>query len=366
MSGRPDIALAAARALRGSEGYRRLDPRERAELDGHIAALEHALAPDPYAPRALATPADLLGPMGGGSVGSAPREAAAPVPPPPAPVPSKLSSIAGQTADVLEAVNFSGFVAGLVQGTFQAIVDATLEQVREYAKLVRDLSRTVDEFTRENVSSDQVREQLARRHPRDLVVVLPAAGKAGSPRLAPQGGAEGSSPEWLTELGLEGAELTDELCEGELLEVSRRRAGEDRMQHLATMLLMGLQRIVVNDGDVRARLQFHATARERTIADVGTQQLSEGIAGRSGGGAAMMVSTLRANAQADASLRADLMGEVRISFRTETFALERFADSQALQLIQRHAKTAAPPAASAPAPAATAPARTPPGEGVGP
>ena len=349
MSARADIALNAARALARSDGYRRLDPRERAELDHHLAALERALAPDPYAPQALAPPNDLQSQLGGGAPVSRGAPAQPAAPPPAAPAPSRLSSIAGQASDVLEAVNFSGFVAGLVQGTFQAIVDATLEQVREYATLVRDLSRTVDEFTRENVSPDQAREQLARRHPADLVVILPPPGRSGSARLAPREAATGTSPEWLSELGLEGAELTDELCEGQLLEVARRKVGEDRMQHLATMLLMGLQRIVVNDGDVRAKLQFHASARERTIAEIGNQQLSDGIAGRQGGSSGMMVSTLRANAQADASLRADLMGEVRISFRTETFALERFADSQALQLIQRHAKTTAP---AAPAPAA--------------
>jgi hypothetical protein len=81
------------------------------------------------------------------------------------------------------------------------------------------------------------------------------------------------------------------------------------------------------------------------------------IATRDGGNATqMMVSTVKANAQADAAIKADLMGEVRISFRSETFPLERFADSAALQLINRHARwknEAEPPAAGA-APAAPA------------
>jgi len=48
------------------------------------------------------------------------------------------------------------------------------------------------------------------------------------------------------------------------------------------------------------------------------------------------------------------MGEVRISFRSETFPLDRFADSQAIQLLNRHAKWKG--AAEATAPAAAAPA----------
>jgi len=59
-------------------------------------------------------------------------------------------------------------------------------------------------------------------------------------------------------------------------------------------------------------------------------------------------------------------GEVRITFRTETFPLERFADSAAIQLLNRHArwtgdgKPAEPGAAATPATTTTPP--TPGGE----
>jgi hypothetical protein len=90
------------------------------------------------------------------------------------------------------------------------------------------------------------------------------------------------------------------------------------------MVLMGINRIVVNDGDIRAKLQFHAVARDLTNAEMAAGQMGQGIAGRqvSGQGAVTtMVSTLKANAQADASIKTNLMGEVRISFRSETFPL---------------------------------------------
>ena len=51
------------------------------------------------------------------------------------------------------------------------------------------------------------------------------------------------------------------------------------------------------------------------------------------------VSTVKANAQSESAIKANLMGEVNIQFRTETFPLERFADSNALQLLNRHART---------------------------
>jgi len=55
-------------------------------------------------------------------------------------------------------------------------------------------------------------------------------------------------------------------------------------------------------------------------------------------------------------VRADLTGQVKVKFRSETFPLERFADPLAIQLINGNARVPAPAAApAAPAPAAAAP-----------
>jgi hypothetical protein len=187
------------------------------------------------------------------------------------------------------------------------------------------------------------------------VLLAPAPGKSGAVRLLPRPSAEGTSPDWLDKYGLAGEELNEELTDGPLVAAGRRQVGEDRLQTLATMVLMGINRVVVNDGDVRAKLQFHAAAVDRQQVEVNQQGM--GIAGRqisTDQQAQMMVSTVKVNAQADASIKADLMGEVRISFRTETFPLDRFADSAAIQLINRHARwqgdgaNQAPPAAPAP------------------
>ncbi|MEO8551206.1 MAG: hypothetical protein ABI678_14585, partial [Kofleriaceae bacterium] len=243
-----------------------------------------------------------------------------------------------------------GFVASLLTGTFQAIVDSSAQQVRSYAELVASLTQSLEQFSSENVSEDQAREKLAQQYPKDLALVVPAAGVSGSPKLLPRPAAEGTSPEWLKKYGLEGEELAAELTDGPLVTAGRRQVGEDRLQTLATMVLMGINRVVVNDGEVRAKLQFHAQAQD--LQRVAISQQGLGIAGRTvstDAQAQMMVSTLQVNAQADAAIRADLMGDVRISFRTETFPLERFADSAAIQLINRHARWQSTPAAAAPA-----------------
>lgn len=357
MTDRARLALAAARAVRGSHGYLELPVHERAELDRNLGQLEQALSAheealpraDPYAVP-LETPADLqrgFAPPSGSPAGSV-----APSTPPPAlPVPPPGTEVIGARArQALEAVDFPAFVAGLVSGTFQAIVDSTAQQIREYATLVASLSKSVGDFSRDNVTPNQVRDWLVGRHPQDLVLVLPRPGERGSPMLRPRQ-KTGDSPEWLSQYGLADQELTDELVEGPLISAARLALGEERLQTLGTMVLMGINRIVVADGQIKAKLQFHASAREALKAEVATQGGAQqiGIAGRQTqmqAAVSTMVSTINANAQTEIAVRANLTGEVAIKFRTETFDINRFADTQAIQLITRHARLPGEPAAA--------------------
>ena len=416
-------ALAATAALRQSPGYRGLLPGERARLDRDLQRIESALRHEPASERrygrrgsattrapnhgtrnrgtrnrgtrpssALAavlsarpfeTPADMRG-IGVPARGEPPPTEQAPESPagfpgfgpfgpqPPAEEeperPQTATEVLGERAQrVLNAVDFPTFVASLIGGTFTAIVDATAQQVREYARLVADLSKSVDDFTRDRVTNDQARDFLHSRHGRDLRLVVPAPGENASPRLEPRDSGE-ESPQWLSEYGMDGATLTPELVEGELLTAGKRALGEDRMRTLATMVLMGINRIVVDNGELRARLQFHARGRERTSAEVvgqvGGQQM--GIAGRSNAmqsAVSTMVSTVDVNTQSDVSIKTDLVGEVAVRFRTETFDLQNFADTPAIALINRHAlqRQAAEAPAGATPPAAVPPVTTTPG-----
>jgi hypothetical protein len=366
MSTQAAAALAATRSIRQSSGYAALAHGERQALESDLRRIEAALAPaalavaaahDPYA-MPLETPADLQRMQAGLSP-------AQPQPAPPATIAPAARPRAGTEAigerarAALEAVDFPSFVAELIHGTFQAIVDATAQQIREYARLVASLAQTTEQFGRENVSPNQVRFGLAERHPADLFVVVPKTGERGEPALKPRRKDDAGSPAWLSEYGLAGEELTAELAEGALLQAGQRTLAEERMQNLATMVLLGINRIVIQDGQIKARLQFHASARESVkadVADVGAA-IQGGIAGRDAGsqGAVMTrVSTVSVNAQADVAIKANLVGEVAIRFRSETFNLERFADSQAIELISRHSRLQQ--ATPAPQPAAAVPA----------
>jgi hypothetical protein len=127
---------------------------------------------------------------------------------------------------------------------------------------------------------------------------------------------------------------------------------------------MGINRVVVDDGEITAKLQFHIDASETTQLRFDQTKTTMGnMSGRAGRSPftanAIMVNTTSLNAQSDINVRADLTGQVKVRFRSETFPLDRFADSAAIQLINQNAKVPppTPPAAPAPAtPAAAAPA----------
>jgi hypothetical protein len=51
--------------------------------------------------------------------------------------------------DLVDNVSYPEFVATLIEGTFNAAVDASIQQMEAYAELVKDVARTVDQFAKE-------------------------------------------------------------------------------------------------------------------------------------------------------------------------------------------------------------------------
>ena len=151
-----------------------------------------------------------------------------------------------------------------------------------------------------------------------------------------------------------------------IVPAARMSMAEQRHQTLATMVLLGLNRIVVNNGEINAKLQFHIDASETTALTFDSKQTSIGtMAGTSGkstfSGNGIMVNTTNLNAQSDINLRTDLTGELRVQFSTDQLPLSSFATSGVIQLINTHAtvpSSTPPPAAPAGADAATPPPPT--------
>jgi hypothetical protein len=246
----------------------------------------------------------------------------------------------------------------LIQGTFQAIVDASIQQMEAYAELLKNVAGTVDRFMGDNISEGMAKDYLADEHPglftRDL--------SGGRPQLRVNEAAstDGDLPSFFQDLGFTSAQDIDENAIDEVIvPQTRRNLAQQRQQTLATMVMMGINRVLVSDGEILAKLQFHIDASETTTLKFDQQKVTTGsMSGRAGrnpfSANALMVNTTSLNAQSDINIRTDLTGQVKVNFRSEAFPLERFADSAAIQLINENARVPQP--ASTAAPAAGAPA----------
>lgn len=334
----------------------------------------------------LGTPAEFRGGLRGAEAPAnppdgAPAQAPAPAedtPPPSGPRKQATETIAQRAGALSDEIAFPAFVAGLVHGTFDAVVDSAIRQMESYASLVSAVAKPLEDFTRENVSENQAKDWLVQQHPKDLYLSL-----EGEPAVLPRPSDnkdnpdEPRSPEWLTQFNVGGQELTAELIQDTLIPEAQKRLGRSRQQMLATMVLLGLNRVVVKDGTISARLRFRAEAADHAKVDyaVSNDPGTDSNWGARGSitypAASTKVSTVGVTAQSDANLKAELFGEVKINFASETLPLEKFTDDARRTLLERHARPlkeatapapAAQPAPIAPAiPAAPAPAGATPG-----
>jgi hypothetical protein len=286
--------------------------------------------------------------------------------PQPGPRKQATETIAARAGALSDEIDFPAFVAGLVHGTFDAIVDSAIRQMESFSSLVSAVAKPLEDFTRENVSENQAKDHLVEQYPKDLYLSLD-----GAPTVLPRPSDdkdnpdEPRSPQWLDSFGVGGQELTAELIQDTLIPEAQKRLGRSRQQMLATMVLLGLNRVVVKDGTISARLRFRAEAADQAKVDYAVSDDPSGDTNWGTRGSttypapSTKVSTVGVTAQSDANLKAELFGEVKINFASETLPLEKFADQAKRTLLERHARPLTQAAAQTPAqtaPAGAAPA----------
>jgi hypothetical protein len=352
------VRSALDEGMRGRPEWHGLAPETRDSLAQSLAAIAGQLAPAvPPPPQQQPSPASPSAPAASSTDGGT------------APASSGGTSVTGRAGEVaramLNAIDFPSFVASLIQGTFKAIVDASIQQMEAYAELLKNVAKTVDDFMTDNVTDGQVKDHLADEHPD--VFTKDTSGGAPVLKVNKNGNAPQELPSFLKDLGFQAPQdIDDQSVDDVIVPAAKRSMAEQRQQTLATMVLMGINRVVVDDGEILAKLMFHIDATESTTLKFDQTKTTFGNMAQTGGRSSfnatgLMVNTTNLNAQSDLNVRADLTGQVSVKFRSETFPLERFADSAAIQLINNNAKVPPPkqapaPAAVAPTPATTAPA----------
>ena len=340
---------------------------------------------------------------------------------------------------LVKGLDFPNFVSGLIQGVFHSIVDSSIQQMEAYGKLVADVSKSLNQFRDDNTTDNQGRDQLIDQFP-DLFQLSTgddAFGDFGSDSSAPaqprvvlrEGIDERSALDRLNRslpLDKPLTSLDDDVVEAALVPAARTTVATGRQQLLATMVMMGINRIVVTDGKISAKVVFDFQAKdnrkyafsatkfdhERDAAgNLATTQVREGEIERKGqlnerdpsyssskdgseytGGTrdsnyytkgnykyseqpvVKLTSTQRLMDDSRLQTKANLTGAVEINFKSDYLPLEKMANPENIAAIQMNAQPgmvkslagrpqAAAPAA-APAPAAAAPTTPAPAAGA--
>jgi hypothetical protein len=263
--------------------------------------------------------------------------------------------------DLVREVNFPDFVAGLIDGVFNAIVNASIQQMEAYSELVKNVAKSVDQYMKDNVSEDQARDYLADRYPDFMEVDI----AGDQPKAKPKRGYdEDNLPDFFRDLGLDAPvdSLNEDTVEEVLVPAARRRMAMDRQQLLATMVLMGINRIVVTTGNISASVLFRLDTTD--VVERGFTQTAEQKGGKyeasntrpgfwgwfrpsvtrsreSSWGNFKVSTTQEEDSEAKVTMKTELAGKVNINFRSETFPLERMTDILVINEIQQRAPNAA-------------------------
>ncbi len=290
----------------------------------------------------------------------------------------------------LQAVNFPNFVSGLINGVFHAIVTSSIEQMEAYGKLVADVAKTLNQFRDENVSENEGRDHLVSQFPDLFEISIDTGDQGAQPRVKMKDGAdESAGVQKVKDLPVEGGPvdaLDDDTIESKLVPAARTQLATSRQQLLATMVLMGINRIVVTDGKIQAKVTFDFRAKDTFHAKFSAQQFQhekdaagnlqygytsqQDVESKSEGGeyshsrgkdtdeedrrdasyytkgtykqaatpVISAVSAMQSQTDADMQTKATLSGLVDVNFKSDYFPLEKMADSFQISQIQNAAK----------------------------
>ncbi|HOZ04787.1 MAG TPA: hypothetical protein PLS60_05295, partial [Arenimonas sp.] len=260
--------------------------------------------------------------------------------------------VASTTRNVLNAVSFPRFVTDLINGVFRAMLDSNSQQMQQYVQLLNSVSASAEGFERTQFSVNYIRSWLADHFPENFEYEAPEVEDDPGGMFEPDPEAE--TPSGLLRLRSGASMPTEEAIRAslgvgpeesieasnpeQLVPFARRQIARQRQQMLSTMVMMGMQRIVVESGRINASMRFHVDTRSAANQDRGNQF---GMQNRVKGGASFgvgpwgfnaeventvsYVTTERTQTTEEINTDLDLNSSVELVFRSDYIPLNRMA-----------------------------------------
>jgi hypothetical protein len=260
--------------------------------------------------------------------------------------------VAATTQQILNAVSFPRFVTDLINGVFKAMIDSSIQQMNAYVELLNNVASSTEGFADSQMSEDRARQWLVEHYGSLQLVPSDDGDEGGGLVLELREGASMPSPAALrTDLGLGPEESVPAGDPEALVPFARRHLAKSRQGMLATMVMLGMQRIVVESGRINASMRFHIDTRSMAQDDRGSRfDLTNQInaAGSYGLGAwgvsASMsntigyVSTQRMQTTEEMNTDLDLNSSVEVIFKSDYLPLNRLATNDQVSRIRENSR----------------------------
>ena len=261
--------------------------------------------------------------------------------------------------DTLTSVNrigFTQFTSGLINGVFTTIVNSAINQMSAYANLVSSVSKSLADFTADVLGPNQENVIFVIKNDFGLTI---SSGNAPSVTLNEDQFnnvtsalkdvvvANKSITEATNLPALSGTPKTSTITLAKLqpfVAAKISAEAESKYNLLRTLLQLGMQKVVVDKGHIRTKLTFSidaANSESKKTKELDRNSSSSGIAGGIIGGAggqggvlggiggfdsdkSLSVSVVNERSSSATNLSADIIGEVLIEFRTDSFPIANF------------------------------------------
>lgn len=257
--------------------------------------------------------------------------------------------VADTTRNILNAVSFPRFVAELINGVFKALIDSNQQQMHSYVELIKNVAASTDGFADANLAPDRARQWLVETFPGAFTLEggpdedtdpRDVAEETQEARIRLKDGGSMPSEEALrTTLGIApGETIPSGDPERTMVPFARRALARQRQQMLATMVMMGMQRIVIESGRLNASMRFHIDTRSAANSEEGSRFDFQNKAEASGkfgvgpwGVEAKMTNTIgycstsRDQTTEEMNTELDLNSSVELYFKTDYVPLDRLA-----------------------------------------
>lgn len=233
-------------------------------------------------------------------------------------------------------IGFPEFTAKLIGDTVDAVVGATVRQLKSYTELVTELEEGLEAFKAKAVTKEALDQYMRDAFPAEGGETAVAAGKTYDQALYQQIIARCGAVDGLADPG-EGQETFSEgtvAAVQDKCRVTLNKAAEGTYEQLRILVQMGYARVVFTNGHIKSKLTFEVETRDtrmRTSSDMAQSAFQ--ASAKMGGGILGVISgisgstsyrNLRVRTVNTQSLESDrisgeILGEVEVHFATQTF-----------------------------------------------